>query len=159
VIFYKKQKDYSAEMVLNHIVAMRKAWSDELHNDSPGSLHAIESPDARRRRIFDRIDTEMDLSGIAVGFKGYKYIQDSIFKLIHKDKNNSEGVIQQVADDRKCSYSSVYRAMESAIKRAWKISSIEDLQKYYKARVNVNTGIPTPSEFINYYADKISKII
>jgi len=138
---------------------MRKAWFDEQYDDLPGNLHSIESPDAHRRRIMERIDTEMDLIGVGVGYKGYKFIQDSIFKLINKDKNNSEGVIQQVADDRKCSYSGVYRAMESAIKRAWKISSIEDLQKYYKARINVNTGVPTPSEFINYYADKISKII
>jgi len=159
VIFYKKQTDYSAEMVLNHMVAMRKAWSAEQHSGLPGNLQTIESPEARRKRIMERIDTDMNLIGVGVGYKGYKYIQGSIFKLINKDKNNSEAVIQQVADDHKCSYSSVYRAMESAIKKAWKISSIDDLEKHYTARVNTNTGVPTPSEFIHYYADKISKII
>jgi hypothetical protein len=159
VIFYKKQADYSAEMVLNHMVSMRKAWSDEQYNSLPGKLQTIESPDARLRRIMERIDVDMNLIGVGVGYKGYKFIQKSIFKLINKDNTNSEGVIQQVADEYKCSYNNVYRAMESAIKRAWKISSIDDLEKHYTARVNSHTGVPTPSEFIHYYADRISKII
>jgi DNA-binding NarL/FixJ family response regulator len=78
VIFYKKQADYSAEMVLNHMVAMRKAWSDEQYSGSPGKLQTIESPDARRRRIMERIDADMNLIGVGVGYKGYKYIQNSI---------------------------------------------------------------------------------
>ena len=107
----------------------------------------------------ERIAAEMDIIGVGAGYKGYDIILDGIYKLIHKDKSNSEGVIQQIANERQLSYSNVYGAMETAIKRAWKISSIEDLEKYYTARVNAETGVPTPSEFINHYAEKISKII
>ena len=38
-------------------------------------------------------------------------------------------------------------------------SSIEDLTTYYTAKVNYETGIPTPMEFIYYYVDKIKKMI
>ena len=31
--------------------------------------------------------------------------------------------------------------------------------EYYTARVNYETGVPTPTEFIYYYADKIRKEI
>ena len=45
--------------------------------------------------------------------------------------------------------------------RLWEVvkSSIEDLQKYYTAAVNYNTGVPTPTELIYYYVEKIKKSI
>jgi DNA-binding NarL/FixJ family response regulator len=159
VIFYKKQSDYSVEMVLNHMVAMRDSWLEEQLSGVPEHLRTMESPDARHKRIMDIIDTEMNKIGVSVSYKGYRYIQNSIYKLINKDQNNSEAVIQQVADEHKSPYINVFRAMDSAIKRAWRISNIDDLEKHYTAQINSNTGVPTPNEFIHYYADKISKII
>ena len=47
--------------------------------------------------------------------------------------------------------------MQNAILYAWRISSIEDLTKYYTAKVNYETGVPTPNEFIYYYVNKIKK--
>lgn len=40
-----------------------------------------------------------------------------------------------------------------------RISAIEDLTTYYTAKINYETGIPTPTEFIYYYANKIKKTI
>ena len=49
--------------------------------------------------------------------------------------------------------------MQNAILHAWRISSIEDLETYYKAKINYETGVPTPVEFIYYYVDKIKKML
>lgn len=45
----------------------------------------------------------------------------------------------------------------NAILYAWRISAIEDLTTYYTAKINYETGVPTPTEFIYYYANKIKK--
>ena len=55
--------------------------------------------------------------------------------------------------------SSISRAMQTAINYAWRISSIDDLMTYYTARINHQTGVPTPTEFVYYYADKIRKYL
>ena len=159
LVFCKRQKDYSAEMVVNHMVALRESWYAIQSDGLSGDLQEIESPEERRRRIMERIDTELDLIGISVRYKGHEYFRDAIFILIDKDKKSSEVVIDQVADLSKTSYSAVIRAMQTAINKAWKISSIEDLQKYYTARVNIHTGVPSPTDFIHYYSTKIRKII
>ena len=39
------------------------------------------------------------------------------------------------------------------------MSSLEDLAKYYTAKVNYETGVPTPMQFVYYYVDKIKKVI
>ena len=49
--------------------------------------------------------------------------------------------------------------MQNAILHAWRITPIEDLSKYYTARVNYETGVPTPTELIYYYSNKIKKEI
>ena len=38
-------------------------------------------------------------------------------------------------------------------------SSIDDLEKYYTAKVDVNKGVPSPIDFVYYYKDKIRKMI
>lgn len=49
------------------------------------------------------------------------------------------------------------RAMQTAINNAWRSTSIDDLMMHYKARINYETGVPTPTEFIYYYRDKIKE--
>ena len=44
-----------------------------------------------------------------------------------------------------------------AINNAWRSTSIDDLMMHYKARINYETGVPTPTEFIYYYKDKIKE--
>ena len=49
--------------------------------------------------------------------------------------------------------------MQTAINNACRKSPIEDLMLHYKARINYETGVPTPTEFIYYYAEKIRKFV
>ena len=53
----------------------------------------------------------------------------------------------------------ITNGMQNAIIHGWKVTPVEDLNIYYKARVNYETGVPTPMEFIYYYVDKIKKKI
>jgi len=60
-----------------------------------------------------------------------------------------------IARKFKVSSQSVDHAMTNAIRRAFAISSIDDLQKLYTAKINPNKTYPTYSEFVYYYARKI----
>lgn len=159
LVFYKKQSDYSHEMVINTMITLRKSLHTIQYNELPGDLQTIESPEKQKNRIIERINTELDLVGIRVRYKGRIYLQESIYLLITKDKGSSEAVLYKVAEGKKLSYSSVIRAIQTAINKAWDSSNIEDLEKYYTARVNIKTGVPSPTEFIHYYADRIRKTI
>ena len=47
--------------------------------------------------------------------------------------------------------------MQNAILYAWRVSSLDDISEIYTARINHETGVPTPTEFIYFYADKVKK--
>ena len=75
---------------------------------------------------------------------------------------NSESkvnVIQYLTKIYKRSGNTITNGIQNAIIHAWRVSSIEDLSVYYTAKVNYETGVPTPMEFIYYYVDKIKKLI
>jgi DNA-binding NarL/FixJ family response regulator len=157
LVFYKRQSDYGPEMVVNTLLALRKSLHTVKRDGLPGDLQTIESPEEQRVRIMKRICTELDLVGIGIRYKGRAYIEESIFLLLSRDKDTSESILYQVAERKRLSYSSVIRAIQTAINKAWDSSSIEDLAKYYTARISIKTGVPSPTEFIYYYADRIRK--
>ena len=87
----------------------------------------------------------------------YLFAYDIIINIIKSDGNERISINQCLSSKYKKSSSTINRAMQNAILHAWRISPIEDLSKYYTARVNYETGIPTVSELLYYYADKIKK--
>ena len=68
-------------------------------------------------------------------------------------------IFQYLAKQHTASVGSISRTIQTAINAAWRNSSIDDLSKLYTAKVNYNTGVPTPTEFIYYYVEKIAKLI
>lgn len=162
LVFYKKQTDYSPDMVINSMLALRKSLYLTNDNAPPRNLQSIESPDDWRIRVSDRINTELDLIGISAHLKGRNYLFEAIFLLLQAKQTDQEGslsVINQICNTHKRAYTSITRAMQTAINYAWKTSSIDDLQQYYTAKININTGVPSPTEFIYYYAEKIKRAI
>jgi DNA-binding NarL/FixJ family response regulator len=157
LVFYKRQEGYSPDMVLSTMSALRKSLQTVRKDDLPQDMQTIESPDERRARVLARIDAELDLVGINVRYKGRMYLQEAVYLLLSRENKTSEAILYKVADNHKHSYSSVIRAIQTVINRAWDTSGIDDLQRYYTARVNVHTGVPSPTEFIHYYVDKIRK--
>lgn len=158
-IFCKKQPDYSVDLVINTLLTLRKSLYNKQGNDIPVDMQTLESPEERQARITQRIDAELNLVGISSKYRGRKHLHEAIYLLINVEKGASEAVINQIAIAQKGNYSAIVRAMQTAINNAWASSSIDDLQKYYTARIDYRTGVPSPTEFIHYYADKIRKTI
>ena len=152
MIFHKLKDDYSPELVVRNIVLLSGIkLSERLVNNV-----AVESPDDYRNKISERINRELDLIGISSHLVGRKYIHDSILYILEEHEEN-ENVFLHLAKKYKKGNSTIGRSIQTAIEHAWRKSSIEDLQKYYTAVVNYNTGVPTPTELIYYYVDKIKE--
>ena len=109
-------------------------------------------------KISNIINTELDLVGISVKMKGREYLHDAILYLI-VNENSNVNVIQYLTKEHKKSATTITNGIQNAIIHGWRVSAIEDLERYYTAKVNYATGIPTPMEFIYYYVKKIKKMI
>lgn len=152
IILYKDHPKYSSEHVLNKFLALRQL--------SPkSSLTTLkEELVENENKISDYIYHELDLIGVTAKLKGRQYIHDAILYLI-QDKDNNIGVIQYLTKIHQKSGNTITNGIQNAIIHAWKVSPIEDLSIHYTAKVNYETGIPTPMEFIYYYVDKIKRLI
>lgn len=150
-IFYKRQKNYSQENVINTILLLKEYKNTNSIND------ILQEQDKIGEAVLNKINKELDLIGIGTHLHGRKYLCDSIHFILQSGDDSKLSIVQYLVGKYKKSSSTISRAMQNAILHAWRITSIEDLSKYYTARVNYETGVPTPTEFIYYYADKIRK--
>ena len=150
-IMSKHQENYSEKTALDFLKMMKNV----IHNKrktSPLIQLTTESPKQQNKRITRRIISELNNIGINPKSVGYQYLIDAIFIVIQKPTQNLCTVIGQ---KYKKTESSVERAMQNAICRAWRQTDIEDLLIYYTAKVHSEKGVPTVTEFIYYYANKI----
>lgn len=152
LILYKDHPKYSCDNVLNNFLMYRNVSSD---NEPKTISEEIED---NENKISDLINHELDLIGVTSKLKGRKYIHDAILYLIENENSNTN-VIQYLTKIHKKSGNTITNGIQNAIIHAWRVSSIEDLETYYTAKVNYETGVPTPMEFIYYYVDKIKKLI
>ena len=156
IIFYKKQQNYSVENVINTLVLLSGYSEDKSFT---GNI-VVEDTKDNRENISDMINDELNLIGISLHMEGRKYLHDAIYYLItNSDESEKVSAVQHLTSKYKRASSTISRDMQNAILHAWRISSLEDLETYYTAKINYETGIPTPTEFIYYYADKIKKRI
>lgn len=152
LIIYKGQPKYSCNLVLNKFIALRNTISTSSVVSLQENLLETEN------KISDLIYHELDLIGITPKLKGRQYVHDAILYLIQHTENNMN-VIQYLTKIYKKSGNTITNGIQNAIIHAWRVSSIEDLCMYYTAKINYETGLPTPMEFIYYYVDKIKKLI
>ena len=152
LILYKDHPNYSCNYVLNKFLNLRKVTTKQSINTFKEELNESEN------KISECIYHELDLIGVTAKLKGRQYIHDAILYLI-QNQNSNINDIQYLTKIYKKSGNTITNGIQNAIIHAWRVSSIEDLTTYYTARVNYETGIPTPMEFIYYYVDKIKKII
>ena len=152
LILYKDHPKYSCDNVLNNFLMYRNVTLDRETKTIEEEIEDNEN------KISDLINHELDLIGVTVKLKGRKYIHDAILYLI-QNENSNINVIQYLTKIHKKSGNTITNGIQNAIIHAWRVSSIEDLETYYTAKVNYETGVPTPMEFIYYYVDKIKKLI
>lgn len=156
LIFYKKQTDYSPKLIISSLLSLRETLRK--FNNTDKNVEFTETPADFETKISNKINAELDLIGISSHLKGRKYIHDAIVYLIkEKDINSGETVFNYLSNVYKKSSSSISRVMQTAINYAWRNSPPEDLEMYYTAKVNYNTGVPTPTELIYYYKQRIMK--
>lgn len=152
-ILYKDHPKYSANLVLNHFISMRQA-----ENVQSTQKNVEEILKDRKSKISSCINKELELVGITSKLKGKQYIHDAILYLIENDNDNSN-LIAYLSKIHKKSATTITNGIQNAIFHAWRITPVEDLTRHYTARVNYETGVPTPMEFIYYYKDKIKMMI
>ena len=152
LILYKDHPNYSCDYVLNKFLYFREL----------GPKHTVETLkeelEENENKISDYIYHELDLIGVTPKLKGRQYIHDAILYLI-QNPNSKVNVIQHLTKIYKKSGNTITNGIQNAIIHAWRVSSVDDLLTYYTAKINYETGIPTPMEFIYYYVDKIKKKI
>lgn len=153
-IFYKKQENYNVENVINTLLLL-----NNYTNTASTDIKEIEEEKEKQEKLIaEKVNYELDLIGIASHLQGRKYLFDAITYLLSEEGENSQVSINQyLLSKHKRPTSTINRAMQNAIVRAWRVTAIEDLEKLYTAHINYNTGVPTPVEFIYYYVDKIKK--
>ena len=152
LILYKDHPQYSTNLVLNHFINLRQVPIEVVNKSVEDMIKS------QREKISDCINSELELIGVTSNLKGRKYIHDAILYLIENENDNSN-LIAYLSKIHKKSATTITNGIQNAIFHAWRITPIEDLTKYYTARVNYETGVPTPMEFIYYYKDKVKTMI
>lgn len=152
LIMYKDHPNYSCEQVFNKFISLRqvipKSTIDTLKNERRDT----------KERISNCILQELELIGIPPKMVGRQYLHDAILYLI-ENENSEVNVIQYLTTIYKRSDNTITNGVKNAIFHAWRVSPIEDLLKYYTARIDAERGVPTPMEFIYYYKEKVKNMI
>lgn len=151
-IFSKYQEGYSEKGVLDFLRLMKTAIMNKQHIIR-AVQQAEETPEHQKKRIRRRIMNELNKVGLNPKNVGYIYLVDAIEITMNTPVQNITTIIGEMHG--KTDFS-VQRAMQSAIKRAWRTANVEDLYTYYTAKIDPEKGVPTLTEFIHYYALKIN---
>lgn len=152
LILYKDHPQYSTNLVLNHFINLRQVPIEVVNKSVEDMIKS------QREKISDCINSELELIGVTSNLKGRKYIHDAILYLIENEDGDTN-VIKYLTTVYKKSATTISNGIQNAIYHAWRVSAIEDLTRYYTARVNYETGIPTTMEFLYYYRDKVKDMV
>ena len=148
-IMTKHEATYSGKYAIDFLRMISSTVLANRKNSSATTIE-IEDPASRQRKLTKRIQRELDLVGINRKNIGYQYLTDAILLVM---ENNTGNTVTQIAQKYQKCDSSVERAMEYAINRAWRTFPIEELEAHYTAKTHSCRGVPTVTEFIYYYAD------
>ena len=96
--------------------------------------------------------------GVSPGRKGYKYLIDAIYIVIHNEKaihKIGELVYAKIATKHSTKESAVERAIRTAIERLIQDGNIEVIYKMFGNTISFRKGKPTNKEFISLLASKL----
>jgi CheY-like chemotaxis protein len=149
-IMVKSQEGYSAKFVVDFLRSMKNIIHSNRKIATVATL--AESQQQKQQRINGRVIAELDRIGIPPNVVGRKYLMDGIVLIVNQ---RNERIYETLSTKYAKTEASVERAMHNAIEKAWKTANIEDLERYYTARIRSTKGMPTIMEFLYYYAEKI----
>lgn len=150
-IMTKTQKEYTPKTPLNFLLSLKQFICERKSVD--GSAIPQHSPEQRAKILTHKIHNLLDRIGINPKVVGYQYLTDAIALVVNGDVKRALPLM--IAQKYKKTESSVERAMQNAINRAWQTQDTDILYKYYTARINSATGKPTLTEFVYYYASQL----
>lgn len=148
-ILSKHQENYTEQTVIDFLETLYPIIPN-IHTAKTSIPNDLPLP--ADKRIYQRILSELNLIGINPKSLGYDYLADGIMLVI---QGHSKNIFTQIGLSCQKTNSSVERAMQNAIKRAWRTTDINILTKYYTASVHSDRGEPTTMEFLHYYAKKL----
>lgn len=151
-ILSKHQPDYSAKTVVDFLRMLKSVIQSK--KSSSMTQPENESIEFRNKRVYNRICTELDQVGISPKATGYQYLLDGI-QIVQKAP--TPNLCSILGDKYGKTESSIERAMQNAIARAWRTTPIEDLLQFYTAKISSDKGVPTITEFIYFYANKLRR--
>ncbi|MGN1104472.1 MAG: sporulation initiation factor Spo0A C-terminal domain-containing protein [Candidatus Coproplasma sp.] len=149
-IMTKNQEGYSAKSVLEFLKITKSVIinrREQIQQNGQG-----DSPAQTAKKLQQRICRELDKVGVSPKSIGYTYLIDAIAMTV---KQPVQHICDRIGEIYRKSAPSVERAMQNAINRAWKTADIQDLLDNYTAKIKSDKGVPTVTEFICYYAQKI----
>lgn len=149
-ILYKHQEGYTPESAVDFLRILKDSIQSNKSNCAISTAEP-QSAEQTRKRIARRISTELDRVGISPKAIGYQYLIDSIQTVMDGPTQNLCSIIGKKYGKTD---SSVERAMQNAIVKAWRTTPIDDLLTFYTAKISSERGVPTITEFIYYYANK-----
>jgi CheY-like chemotaxis protein len=149
-IMSKHQDDYSEKNAIEFLCMMKDIIKGQ--SCKAPSRTAPDSAEVRLKQFSRLIALELDVIGISPKHIGYQYLADAIL-LVIQDKTTN--ICAALAEKYHKTDSSIERAMQNAINKAWRTGDIENLLTHYKARISSDKGVPTLTEFIYYYAKKV----
>jgi len=150
-VMLKSQEGYNAKDVVEHIRSLSVILRDLKNAEQQRALLAELSIEEKDNNLKQRVSTEVDQIGISPKLVGRGYIVDSIIRLLDGQQN----FIPAIAKEHNKTEASVERAMQNAINMAWNTMNTEDLERLYTSRIKSEKGVPTLSEFVWHYANKL----
>lgn len=144
----KYSQGYSAQYVIDNIRMLRNA----IFRKNTTKRVSTVSPAALEQLTLSRIQRELDIIGIKASAKGYTYLTDAIYLIMHDSEAH---LSRALAAKYKKSTTSIERAMQNAIKQCWLTNDIDELYELYPGKVRPEKGYPTMIEFIYTYAKKV----
>lgn len=172
-IYYKKQHGYSHVAVIDDLLDFYRERkgnkvddmaegvndvSEEAVDDiaEEGSLDSL-AVEIDSNIVSGMISSELDSIGMGHHLRGRAYLEKAIVLLVIQGPNFSEILLNSVADSFSVSYSSITRAMQTAIDNAWYDCDPEVLKERYTIYISPKKGKPSANELIHFYANKIRK--
>lgn len=146
-ILYKHSDDYTNQTPIDFL----RMTKDVIINSTITQNQTSFSSLANENDVKELITHQLETLGFQHKVLGFKYLREAIFIAINEPNSY---ITQRIAEIFNKSTNSVERAMQTSIDRVWKCGCVETLYKEYTARLNPDTGVPTITEFVYYYADK-----
>lgn len=157
MIFCKAQTDYSPGLVFDTFILLRKTLKyDTPKNEINKTM--LKNQEDHKDWISNKINAELDLISMSHKLNGRQYIFEAVCYIL-ENKTNDKYFLTYLMKEHKTGNTNILNAMQTAINYAWKNTPPDDLEKYYTTKVSYERGVPTPTEFVHYYVDKINKII